>query len=75
MSEEQIPPRKAPCAFGTLEWLFLCVRSLMALQVLKSSKGSSACRTYVGSWFVGLWRWEVDVAVLGTVQGLCMGTS
>ncbi len=29
----------------------------------------------MGSWFVGFWRWEVDVAVLGTVQGLRMGTS
>ena len=47
----------------------------MSLKVFESCKGSSTCGTDVGSWFVGLWRWKVGIAILGTVQRLRMGTS
>lgn len=68
MPQKQITSGKASCTFRALERLLFCVRPLMPLQMFQSSEGTSTSSTNVRPRFVGLWRWKVGVAVLGTIQ-------
>lgn len=45
--QAQITPDKAPCTFGAFERLILCMRALVPFEIIKASKGSSACGAYM----------------------------
>lgn len=67
MSKEEIPSREASCTLRASKWLFFGVRAFVPFQMLKTSKGPSACSTNMRSRLVRLgWR-EVRVYILGTV--------
>ena len=67
VSKKQITPGKASRAFRALEWLLLCVGTLVALEMLQASERTTASTTHVRSRFIGLWGWEVGIAVLSTI--------
>lgn len=47
MTQEEVPPSKAPRTLWTLKGLLFCVRPLVAFQVFQSSKGTQTCRADV----------------------------
>lgn len=59
VTKQQVAAGKASRALGALKRLFLCVRALMALQVLEAGEGALASRADMRARLVGLWGRKV----------------
>lgn len=69
VAQEQISPREAARALGAFERLLLCVRALVALQMLEPRKRARACRADVWPRLVGL-GWGESSRSLGVQGGI-----
>jgi hypothetical protein len=68
VAQEQIPPSEAPGAVRTLEWFFLCVGALMALEVLQARKRATAGGADVGPRLVCFRGRNVAIGTRLTIQ-------
>lgn len=74
MTEQQVAARKASCAVRALERLLLCMRALVALQMLQPGKGATASGADMGPRLVCLGRRDIAIGASLTIGlGLFLG--